>query len=151
MGENIHGTALRVGSYGILIRGAARSGKSSLCISLLRRAASLSLDAGLISDDRVDLKRCEANVIMSAPPVLMGLIEISGVGIIRETPTAPAALSLIVDLVAAEDLMRLPEKTMQECELLGRAIRRIAVPRRDAAFTADVILSLLTDDNLQVR
>ncbi|MEN3794491.1 HPr kinase/phosphorylase [Fulvimarina sp. MAC3] len=143
MRENVHGTALLIGTVGILIRGPAQSGKTSLCISLLRRAGSISLNAYLVADDRVDLETRDAGIIMTAPEAIKGLMEISGIGILREETVETAPLSLIVDLVTAENRTRMPEKRDQRETVLGRSVRRIELPKQDAAFSADVVLTLL--------
>ncbi|EAU42651.1 hypothetical protein FP2506_07416 [Fulvimarina pelagi HTCC2506] len=147
MRENVHGTALLIGRVGILIRGPAQSGKTSLCISLLRRAASISQTAYLIADDRVDLRTCEDQIIMSSPEALTGLVEIAGIGIVREETAESSPLLLLVDLVAAEERTRMPDEDASIHILHGHRVRRIALPMRDAAFSADVILTLLKNDD----
>ncbi|MER0239936.1 hypothetical protein [Fulvimarina sp. MAC8] len=143
MRENVHGTALIVGTAGILIRGPAQSGKTSLCISLLRRAGSISQNAYLIADDRVDLERTDEAIVMVAPRSIKGLVEIAGVGIVPEETAESAQLSLIIDLIASEGRRRMPDEGDQTDMILGRPVKRIEMPRRDAAFSADVVLTLL--------
>lgn len=143
MRKNVHGTALVVGEVGILIRGPAQSGKTSLCLSLLRRAGSISQDAYLIADDRVDLEKTDSGVVMTAPDTIRGLIEIAGIGIMDAKTADAARLALIIDLVAAEDRMRMPEEADRHEHLFGTSIRRIKLQKQDAAFSADVVLTLL--------
>ncbi len=50
--DTIHGTALRVVRSGVLIRGAAGSGKSSLALAFLEDSRE---DCRLVADDRVAL------------------------------------------------------------------------------------------------
>ncbi|MDE0922121.1 HPr kinase/phosphorylase [Aurantimonas coralicida] len=139
---NLHGCAIRIGDLGILIRGPARSGKSSLALSTLRRCTALNLEALLVADDRVVVAQDGGNAIsMSAPAALAGLIEVSGIGILREPFAASARLGLVVDLVDAAGIERLPEP--RTAEILGQAIRRVELPAREAGFGADILASLV--------
>jgi HPr kinase/phosphorylase len=140
--SNVHGSAVLVGSMGILVRGPARSGKSALCLSTLRRAASLGLDSRLVADDRVLIGKGTAGLVLSAPASLRGLIEISGVGIVSERTIASAPLSLVVDLSDPVAIERMPEETEEAVTIAGATIRRIRLPVRSSAFGADVLVSL---------
>ncbi|MEF2550727.1 HPr kinase/phosphorylase [Aurantimonas sp. A2-1-M11] len=139
---NVHGSAVRIGDLGILIRGPARSGKSSLALSTLRRCAALGLDAVLVADDRILIVRDgDTTLHMSAPATLAGLIEISGIGILREPCAASAALGLVVDLVDPAIIDRLPEP--RTTTILGLPIRQVDLPARDASFGADILASVV--------
>ena len=65
---NLHGCAIRIGDLGILIRGPARSGKSSLALSTLRRCTALNLEALLVADDRVVVAQEGGNVVDLVDP-----------------------------------------------------------------------------------
>lgn len=140
--DNLHGCAIVIGELGILVRGPARSGKSALCLSTLRRSASLGLHARLVADDRVVLATSDAGIVMSAPANLRGLIEVSGIGILREKTVPSALLGLVVDLCEPAAIERLPEA--HATPILGVPVRRIRVPARDAAFGADILVSVVT-------
>ncbi|MBB4005276.1 MAG: HPr kinase/phosphatase C-terminal domain-containing protein [Aurantimonas endophytica] len=145
-GLNVHGSAVLVGRMGILVRGPARSGKSALCLSAIRRAASLGLESWLVGDDRVVIEATSTGLVLSAPDVLRGLIEISGVGIVPEPATPAAPLSLVVDLCELDAIDRMPEASDEEETILGAVIRRVRLPARSAAFGADVLVSLALAD-----
>ena len=139
--RNIHGCALLLNGLGILVIGPSRSGKSALCLSTLRRGSALGLDARLVADDRVIVEPGTEGTRLSAPERLAGLIEISGVGILREPATAESArLDLVVELAASEAIERLPpaEKTAA----YGTPVRLIRLPSRQSAFGADILASL---------
>ncbi|MEO9790229.1 MAG: HPr kinase/phosphorylase [Aurantimonas coralicida] len=139
---NLHGCAIRIGDLGILIRGPARSGKSSLALSTLRRCTALKLEALLVADDRVVVAQDGGNAVsMSAPAALAGLIEVSGIGILREPFATSARLGLVVDLVDPAGIERLPEP--QTAEIFGQVIRRVELPAREAGFGADILASLV--------
>ncbi|SMD08946.1 Hpr(Ser) kinase/phosphatase [Fulvimarina manganoxydans] len=141
--ENIHGTALVIGEKGLLIRGPSGSGKSSLCLSLLRRAPGQGLSARLVADDRVDLSLIGDHVHMKAPARLQGLIEVAGFGIVRETVASSAILALVIDLEERSAILRMPEPGDRQIRIANQTIARIALPAREASFCADILLTLL--------
>lgn len=139
--SNLHATALRIGPWGVLIRGASGAGKSSLALSLLRRAAAEGLEARLVCDDQVFL-RCESNRLLAvAPETIQGLIEVRGVGILSLPFTPHAAIHLLVDLMTAEQIPRLPEDGFETLE--GTRLRRIGLPVQASAWSADAVMTLL--------
>src|SRR5690348_15568564 len=100
-----HGTCVEIGGVGILLRGPPGSGKSDLALRLIDRGARL------VADDQTELRRDGAAVVASAPSAIAGLIEIRGFGIF-EVPRAPSTpIALVVDLVPAEEVERMPEPT----------------------------------------
>lgn len=144
---NVHATAIVIGGLGILIRGPARSGKSALALSALRRAEAAGLDAALVADDQVFLERtgpegveAAAGLVAVAPAATFGLIEVSGVGILPETAVERARLGLVVDLCEASAIERLPERAT--IVLDGVEIARIQLGQREASFGADILVSL---------
>ena len=99
----MHGTSVLISGTGVLLRGPSGAGKSDLALRLIDRGAVL------VADDRVEMRMERRAVMMSAPTVLAGLLEVRGVGILR-FPFAPVAeLHLVVDLVKPEVVDRLPE------------------------------------------
>ena len=79
---NIHGTAIAVGTAGLLFLGPSGIGKSSLAFACLASAKQLGLPSALIADDRVLVSRRDGTVIAECPPSIAGLIEIRGTGIL---------------------------------------------------------------------
>ena len=88
----VHASTVAVAGRAVLIRGASGSGKSAMALQLL------ALGAGLIADDRTVLTRAAGQLIADAPPILHGLIEARGVGILNCPAVGPAPLALIVDM-----------------------------------------------------
>ncbi|WP_206453767.1 HPr kinase/phosphorylase [Aurantimonas marina] len=138
---NLHGCAITIGGLGILVRGPARSGKSALCLSALRRGASLGLHTRLVADDRVVVARSDAGIVLSAPATLRGLIEVSGIGILHEETVASAVLGLVIDLCDPAVIERLPENGTTA--IFDVNVRHARLPARDAAFGADILVSLV--------
>ncbi len=137
--SNIHAGLVRVGTAGVLVLGPARSGKSSLAVSLLRAAAREGLEAALVADDRVVLERRDCRLVGRAPETIAGLIELSGIGILRVPAIAEAEIALVAELV--HEAERLPERST--VELAGVALPRLVLPARQAPFAADLLLTVL--------
>lgn len=115
----VHATCVALGARGLLIRGAPGSGKSALALELI------ALGAELVADDQVALARAGDAVRARAPARLAGLIEARGIGILRLPFRADVALSLVLDMDAAEP-GRLPPR--REARLIDVAIARILRP-----------------------
>ncbi|MBV9969782.1 MAG: hypothetical protein JO228_07355, partial [Xanthobacteraceae bacterium] len=100
--STIHGSAVLVGTRGLLIRGNSGAGKSQLVLQLIGAAAQGRLAfARLVADDRIFVTAIHGRLIARAPPELAGLLEIRGLGI-RRLPYEPAAvIRLVVDLATA--------------------------------------------------
>ena len=101
--ETVHGTAVAIAGAGILIRGASGMGKSDLALRLIDRGAML------ISDDRVEIVRSGADV----------LLEIRSLGICECAYQSGVALRLIVDLKRQPERFPLDRQIMI---LLGIAV-----------------------------
>lgn len=135
---NLHASAVALGGRGILIRGPAGSGKSALVLALLRRSASI--EAELVADDRVIAEPKGGTIELSAPDNLAGLLEIAGVGIVRQPFRPSISLWLVVDLVAPEAMVRHPPP--RTTEILGHVAPLLCLPRREAALSTDILTTL---------
>jgi serine kinase of HPr protein (carbohydrate metabolism regulator) len=142
MSDQIHATCVELAGTGALLRGPSGSGKSDLALRLIDRGARL------VADDRVVLEAGAGGVVASAPPALAGMLEVRGLGLTRVPSVARAHVGLVIDLVAAVDVERLPEPA--RCELLGTTIPCIRVDPFAASACAKVRLAAeaLTHDIL---
>ena len=120
----VHASAAMVAGRGVLIRGAAGSGKSSLILQLLTTGQK---DSRLVADDRVLLRQEDGHVIASAPSAIAGLLEIRGQGIVRVPFVARATVDLVVDLLPAAECPRMPEPEARAVTLCGVTLARIFV------------------------
>ena len=126
--ETVHASCVLLGEAGVLVRGAAGAGKSSLCLALLDRAALEGRHARLVGDDRIRIEARHGRLVARPHPALAGLVEIRGHGIRRLAAFAEAAvLRLVVDLVEAGE--RLPAAAPATACLLGLALPRLALER----------------------
>ncbi len=130
----IHGTAVALGRAGVLLRGPSGAGKSDLALRLIDQGAAL------VADDQTALARRGGEVVMTAPPSISGLIEARGVGLLRLPRRAESCLRLVVDLVPADDIERLPEQ--RACDILGVSIPLIALAPFEASAAAKLRLAL---------
>jgi HPr kinase/phosphorylase len=125
---NIHATGLVLGKHGLILRGPSGAGKSLLALQLLGQFEARGDKARLVSDDRVDLVRRGAGLVMHAPANIAGLIELRGRGIVQRPHVATAPLDLVIDLV--DTLERMVEEEALFTEIEGVRLPRAPVPRR---------------------
>lgn len=112
----LQASAVAIGGRALLVAGPPGSGKSSLALALIDRGA------GLIGDDAVTLERAGHSLIASPPPNIAGLIEVSGVGLLRLATAASAPVALLLDLGGPQG-ERLPPSPLPT-----RMIGGVAVP-----------------------
>ena len=132
----VHATAVAIDAGAVLLRGPPGCGKSDLALRLIDGGARL------IADDQAALQREKDRVIVRAPATIAGLIEVRGVGILRLDTFLEAPLALVVDLVPAAQVERLPEP---RCEMvLGLAVPLIALAPFEASAAAKLRFALRT-------
>ena len=116
---NIHGTAIVVGTTGLLFIGASGTGKSSLAYSCITDARSQGLFSALVADDQVFLSLAGSQVIAECPPAIAGMLELRGTGIVRLAHISPALMHFAVMNADPSAAGRLPPEEDQ-IELLPR-------------------------------
>jgi HPr kinase/phosphorylase len=132
----LHGTAVAIEGAGVLLRGPAGAGKSSLALSLITEGAVL------IADDLCEIRLLGDRLIIDLPAAVdsrfRGAIAQRGSGILHRPYFGPAPLALVVDLRQAGSGGEAPG-TMEpgSVELLGLACRRAVLdPFQAGASTA---------------
>ena len=130
----VHGTALMLENYGVLLRGPSGAGKSDLALQLIDGGAIL------VADDRVNLTLAENNVHISAPANLMGKLEIRGLGIARVACAASAPLALVCDLVSADQIDRFPDVATEI--VLGQLVPLMEIDSQTQSAAAKVRYAL---------
>ena len=96
----IHGSCASREGDGVLLIGPPGVGKSDLVLRLLARGFDL------VADDRVDV----SDGIAHPAPGLAGLLEVSGLGIVRLPHVASARLALVVELGEVAPRLPLPAR-----------------------------------------
>lgn len=117
--QTFHGTVVDKAGRGIFLRGPSGVGKSDLALRLMDRGASL------VADDQVVLEARASGLKASAPETLFGLIEMRGVGIVSVPAIRQTRIKLIVDLVDAEEVERLPYQQSETIKGLVLPILRL--------------------------
>lgn len=134
---NIHASMVVVGDRGIVIMGEAGSGKSSLAMALVERAAARGVFARLIGDDQLLVASRSNLLVCVAPPVIAGLVEVRGLGP-SPVPHLPAAVAdLVVQLVERQAAPRMaPGGTT---EVAGMRLPVLVLAARDASGAARAV------------
>ncbi|HET7412001.1 MAG TPA: hypothetical protein VFJ18_04995 [Pararhizobium sp.] len=107
--ENVHATAIVVGTAGLLFMGASGSGKSASAFACLAEAAARGVFAALIADDQVLVSAHGGAIVARAPVPTAGLMEMRGSGIVRLGHISGAVMHLAVLVGSAGSAQRLPE------------------------------------------
>ena len=143
MTENlqVHGTAVLLGSTGVLLRGPSGAGKSVLALALLDRWEGRGEDAFLVADDRVDIALQAERLVMRVPPPLAGLIELRGRGIVSRPYRDGVRLDLLIDLVP--DFIRMLEEDELNAQLAGVQVARAPVAQTGLAGLGHQVLLVL--------
>jgi serine kinase of HPr protein (carbohydrate metabolism regulator) len=130
----VHGTAIALGSEGILLRGPSGAGKSDFALRLIDQGARL------VADDQTELRREGDDITMSAPATIAGQMEVRGLGIVSLPSVASAPLRLVVDLMPSAEIERMP--LPRESHFLGCTIPAIALAPFEASAPAKLRLAL---------
>lgn len=118
----------------VLLRGPSGSGKSDLAFRLI------GLGAELIGDDQVLLERRQDRVMASAPEAIRGLLEVRGLGLVKYPAGMAAPLRVVVDLVAREEVPRMPEAA--DVEILGLRLPGFRLHAFDASAPLKVLKAI---------
>ncbi len=140
---NLHGTAIEVDGRAALIRGPSGAGKSDLALRALALAPG-DLIRGrpvLVADDRVNAEVSGGKVVLTCPKLLEGLLEVRGIGLIRQPFTRSATLTLVVDLVAPGAVERMPEPG-RSVIVCGCRVAAIALAPFEASAPLKLMLAL---------
>jgi len=130
----VHGTAIALGSEGILLRGPSGAGKSDFALRLIDQGARL------VADDQTELRRDGDEITMSAPATIAGQMEVRGLGIVSLPNVASAPLRLVVDLLPSAEIERMP--LPRDCSFLGCTIPAVALAPFEASAPAKLRLAL---------
>ncbi len=140
--ELLHATCValdgRDGPLGVLLRGTSGAGKSDLALRLIDRGARL------VADDQCEVTiedgAAGPRLIARAPAEIAGMLEVRGLGIAEVPSLAQAPVALVVDLVARDQVERLPDAAA--AEILGVDLPRLALDPFEAAAPAKLDLAL---------
>ena len=134
----IQATCVVIDGIGVALRGPPGSGKSELALQLIDGGAKLVADDGV--ELRVQGERLFARLPRGAPETVRGRIELRGLGILPVPAVDEAPLDLVIDLVPAGAVERLPEP--MTVELLGIALPLLRLAAAEPSAAAKVRLAV---------
>ncbi|RVE92700.1 HPr kinase/phosphorylase [Sinorhizobium meliloti] len=139
---NVHGTAIVLGTTGLLITGPSGSGKSALALSCLSEVRHRGRFAALVADDRVDLTLENGCIVARCPAAIRGLIEIRGSGIAEVDTVSACVLDWAIMPVRAPFDPRLPPEEELQLEI-GRNLPLLRLPVEGPLSPVDALAALL--------
>jgi HPr kinase/phosphorylase len=143
--ELVHGTCVALGSHAALIRGRSGSGKSDLALRFLALPPEQELESRLVADDQVWVEaQADGSLLASTPPTLAGKIEVRGLGILELPHCVEARLILAVDLVAAEDVPRMPPDPPERITIAGAPLPVVKLAPFELSAALKLKLALLS-------
>lgn len=138
--KTVHGTAVAIGTSGVLLRGPTGCGKSDLALRLIDRGAAL------VADDRTALFLVGNGIVARAPKAIRDKMEVRGIGIVRVRSQPETELHLVVDLDGTTE--RLPER--ETTAILGVPLRLLRLPAFESSTPAKIRLAVgLTPDDIE--
>ena len=138
----LHGVLVDVYGIGILITGESGIGKSETALELIKRGHRL------VTDDAVDIKEIDGELIGTSPRITIGMLEVRGIGIIDVTSLyglSSVQESKDIHLVihfehwkdnGDYDRLGINQDTQ---EILGVKVRKLKVPVRPGRNIAVII------------
>jgi serine kinase of HPr protein (carbohydrate metabolism regulator) len=130
----VHGTCVAIDGKAVLLRGSSGSGKSDLALRLIDEGAVL------VADDQIELQRERNELIASAPPTIVGRMEVRGIGVLPMASVDSVRVAMVVELVTSDRVARLPEPC--RCTIEGVELPVVALAPFEAAAAAKVRLAL---------
>jgi serine kinase of HPr protein (carbohydrate metabolism regulator) len=126
---NIHGTAVVIGTTGLLFVGPSGSGKTMAAMTCLSAARSRGLFAALVADDQVFVSVQGGRLVATRPESIAGLMELRGTGIASLPSIRRARLDRAVLPASLSEMERLPDENEQFEVMDGVLLPLIRLPR----------------------
>lgn len=125
---NVHGTAIVIGTTGLLFTGPSGAGKSMAALHCITEARARGLFSALVSDDQILVSVEGGRLIARAPASIAGLAELRGAGIVSAGTIEAAVLHRAIRPIAPPFAERLaPEGETVEV-LPGHALPLTRLP-----------------------
>ena len=106
--SNMHGTAIVIGTTGLLFTGPSGTGKSAIALHCIAEARARGLFAAMVSDDQVLLSAASGRLVARAPASIAGLAEVRGAGIVTVETIEAAVLHRAIRPIEPPFAERLP-------------------------------------------
>jgi HPr kinase/phosphorylase len=131
----IHGTCVSFAEGAVLIKGPSGAGKSDLAYRLVSDQGGL-----LVADDQVCLSSRNEALVAESKAGWQGRLELRGLGIISLPAAERANVVLLVELVAGDQVPRLPVPKYEE--IIGHRVPVLRLSAFDATTAAKVRLAV---------
>jgi serine kinase of HPr protein (carbohydrate metabolism regulator) len=140
----VHGTCVAYGAHAALLRGSSGSGKSDLALRFLALAPDGDMAPRLIADDQVVVEEQGGTLTVSAPDALAGKLEVRGLGITTLPHAEQAKLVLIVNLVARDEVPRMPPEPLPRITLLGVSVPNLQLAPFEVSAPLKLKMALIS-------
>jgi HPr kinase/phosphorylase len=140
----VHGTCVAFGAHAALLRGSSGSGKSDLALRFLALPADGDLVPRLVADDQVVVEEHAGALTVSAPDALAGKLEVRGLGITTLPHAEQAKLVLIVNLVARDEVPRMPPEPLPRITLLGVSVPNLQLAPFEVSAPLKLKMALIS-------
>jgi HPr kinase/phosphorylase len=141
--ELVHGTCVALGERAALLRGEPGSGKSDLALRFLALPDEGPMRTHLVSDDQVWVEAQGQSATATAPDTINGLLEVRGLGIVQMPSIAQARLVLVCDLVAVDQVPRMPPDPWDRTAIAGVDIPSLKLAPFEASAPLKLKMALL--------
>ncbi len=130
---SVHGTAVALGAWAALLRGASGAGKSDLALRFLSEGGELPpheavpesfSGPALVGDDRVHLTQEADQIIVTGRTETAGWLEVRGCGIVAVPYRLRAVLCVLIDLDSSTPIPRYPDPVETE-NIFGISLPRL--------------------------
>ncbi len=106
----------------------------------------------LIADDQVCVEAAtDGTLLVSPPKTIAGKIEVRGVGIAELPHLAQGRLVLVVDLVGADEVPRMPPEPCETATIAGMAVPRLKLAPFEGSAAVKLKLALLQAGSSEQR
>lgn len=140
----VHATTIAIADRAAIIRGASGAGKSDLALRCLMMAPNslIAQLVHLVADDYTELFFRDNALFARAPEQISRLLEVRGLGIVDLETTCDAQVALVVDLVDAAELSRLPAPSSKVLLVEGVSVPALRLSASEPSAPAKLLLAL---------
>ncbi|MEQ8372654.1 MAG: aldolase [Roseibium aggregatum] len=135
----VHANCVVVGTAGLLIRGGAGSGKTTLSDILIEAARAKGNLGLLVADDYTHVAAADGRLEARAPRTIEGRMEVRGFGVVETRFLPYAQVHLLVELKQADAIERMPEQVLATTCLEGVHLPVVMCPQNDPEHSLRLI------------
>jgi HPr kinase/phosphorylase len=133
-----------LGKRAALLRGSSGAGKSDLALRFLALPGDGEKRPMLVADDQAWVATGhKGDLLVSPPDALAGKIEVRGLGILDVPFLAEARLVLVCDLVASDEVPRMPPESWESTTIAGVELPALKVSPFEASAPVKLKMALL--------